>query len=65
MKRPSAVEPIIGRVKAENRTNRYYLNGRDGDRINAVPAAPCTGSRRFCAHNYWASVKPGFKAQEA
>jgi transposase, IS5 family len=39
MKRPSAVKSIIGRVKAENPTDRNYLNGRDGDRINAVLAA--------------------------
>jgi IS5 family transposase len=35
----AAVEPVIGHLKAEHRMNRNYLKGRDGDRINAVPAA--------------------------
>jgi IS5 family transposase len=39
MKRRAAVEPVIGHLKAEHRLGRNYLNGRDGDRINAVLAA--------------------------
>jgi transposase, IS5 family len=39
MKRPAAVEPVIGHIKAEHRMGRNYLKGRDGDRINAVLAA--------------------------
>ncbi len=39
MKRRAAVEPVIGHVKAEHRMDRYYLEGRDGDRANAVLAA--------------------------
>jgi IS5 family transposase len=39
MKRRAAVEPVIGHVKAKHRMSRYYLKGRDGDRINAVLAA--------------------------
>ena len=39
MKRRAAVEPVIGHVKAEHRTDRNYLKGRDGERINAVLAA--------------------------
>jgi hypothetical protein len=39
MKRRAAVEPVIGHLKAEHRLGRNYLNGPDGDRINAVLAA--------------------------
>jgi transposase, IS5 family len=39
MKRRSAVEPLIGHVKAEHRMDRNCLKGRLGDRINAVLAA--------------------------
>ena len=38
-RRRSAVEPVIGHVKAEHRMDRNYLKGRDGDRANAVLAA--------------------------
>jgi transposase, IS5 family len=39
MKRRAAIEPVIGYVKADHRTDGNYLKGRDGDRINAVLAA--------------------------
>ena len=39
LKRRSAIEPIIGYVKAEHRMDRNYLKGRQGDCINAVLAA--------------------------
>jgi IS5 family transposase len=39
MRRRAAVEPVIGHIKAKHRMGRYYLKGRDGDRINAVLAA--------------------------
>jgi len=39
MKRRAAVEPVIGHVKSDNRMDRNYLKGRDGDRSNAVLAA--------------------------
>lgn len=39
MKRRAAIEPVIGHIKAEHRMDRNYLNGRDGDRANAVLAA--------------------------
>lgn len=35
-KRRSAIEPVIGHVKTDNRMSRNYLKGRDGDQINAV-----------------------------
>jgi IS5 family transposase len=39
MKRRAAIEPVIGHIKAEHRMDRNYLQGRDGDRINAILAA--------------------------
>ncbi len=39
MKRRAAVEPVIGHLKAEHRMGRNYLEGRAGDRANAVLAA--------------------------
>jgi IS5 family transposase len=39
MRRRAAVEPVIGRMKAEHRMGRNYLKGRHGDRCNAALAA--------------------------
>jgi IS5 family transposase len=39
MRRRSAVEPVIGHIKAEHRMGRNYLWYRQGDAINAVLAA--------------------------
>ena len=39
MRRRTAVEPVIRHMKAEHRMGRNHLEGRDGDRINAVLAA--------------------------
>ncbi|GGB10183.1 IS5 family transposase [Brucella endophytica] len=39
MRRRSAVEPVIGHIKAEHRMDRNYLAGKHGDAINAVLAA--------------------------
>ena len=39
MRTRSAVEPVIGHIKAEHRMNRNYLAGRQGDAVNAVLAA--------------------------
>jgi IS5 family transposase len=39
MRRRSAVEPVIGHMKAEHRMGRNYLWDRQGDAINAVLAA--------------------------
>jgi IS5 family transposase len=39
MRRRSAVEPVIGHLKAEHRMGRNYLWYRQGDAINAVLAA--------------------------
>ena len=34
--RRSAIEPIFGHLKSDHRLQRNYLQGKDGDRINAI-----------------------------
>jgi len=38
MRRRSAVEPIIGHTKSDNRMDRNFLHGIEGDKINALLA---------------------------
>jgi transposase, IS5 family len=38
-KRRAAIEPTIGHLKSDNRLDRCYLSGKQGDRINALLAA--------------------------
>jgi IS5 family transposase len=38
LKRRSAIEPIFGHLKSDNRLERNLLKGKDGDHINAVLA---------------------------
>ena len=38
-KRRSAIEPVIGHMKNDNRMNRNRLKGKLGDKINAVLSA--------------------------
>lgn len=38
-KRRSAIEPVIGHLKTENRLDRNRLKGKIGDKINAIMAA--------------------------
>ncbi len=49
LKRRSAIEPVIGHIKAEHRMERNYLKGRNGDKINAVLAAAGYNFRRIAA----------------
>jgi len=44
LRRWSAVEPVIGHLKAEHRLGRNYLWNRRGDSANAVLAASATTS---------------------
>ena len=39
LKRRSAIEPIIGHLKADHRMGRNFLKGKSGDRFNAKMAA--------------------------
>lgn len=38
-RRRSAIEPVIGHIKAEHRMDRNYIAGEQGDAVNAVLAA--------------------------
>jgi transposase, IS5 family len=49
MRRRSAVEPVIGHLKAEHRMNRNHLAHAQGDAINAVLAAAGYNFRRLLA----------------
>jgi IS5 family transposase len=39
LKRRAAIEPTIGHLKSDNRLDRNYLTGREGDKINALLSA--------------------------
>jgi transposase, IS5 family len=39
LKRRAAIEPTIGHLKSDNRMDRNYLTGTEGDRINALLSA--------------------------
>jgi transposase, IS5 family len=47
LRRRSAVEPVIGHLKAEHRMGRNYLWFRHGDAVNAVLAAVGYNFRRL------------------
>ena len=49
LRRRSAVEPVIGHMKADHRMNRNFLIGADGDAANAVLAAVGYNVRRLLA----------------
>lgn len=55
-RRRSAIEPVIGHAKHDNRMNRNYLKGEDGDEINAVLAAAGFNMRKLLK----AFFLPGF-----
>ena len=48
-KRRSAVEPKIGHLKSDNRMDRNYLKGPEGDRINALLAGIGANFRKLLA----------------
>ena len=49
LRRRSAVEPVIGHMKAEGHLDRCYLKGRTGDAANAVLTAAGYNFRRILA----------------
>ena len=53
MRRRSAVEPVIGYLKAEHRVDRNYLAFREGDANNAILAAVGYNFRRLIR---WLSI---------
>lgn len=48
-KRRSAVEPKIGHMKSDNRMDRNFLKGKEGDRINAMLAGIGANIRKLLA----------------
>ena len=49
LRRRSAIEPIIGRLKAEGHLGRCYLKGRAGDAANVILSAAGQNFRRILA----------------
>ena len=47
LKRRSAVEPVIGHTKSDCRMDRNELNGRDGDKMNALLAGAGFNMRKL------------------
>ncbi|NIT55894.1 MAG: IS5 family transposase [Aliifodinibius sp.] len=48
-KRRSAIEPIFGHVKYDNRMDRNHLRGQEGDQINAILSACGFNMRKLLA----------------
>ena len=49
LRRRSAIEPVIGHMKAEDHLGRCYLKGRAGDAANAILSAVGYNFRRILA----------------
>ena len=49
LRRRSAIEPVIGHMKAEGHLGRCYLKGRAGDAANAILSAVGHNFRRILA----------------
>ena len=56
-KRRSAIEPVIGHMKQDNRMDRNYLKGADGDKMNAILAACGFNLRKLLRAFFWLLFK--------
>lgn len=56
-KRRSAIEPVIGHMKTDNRMDRNYLKGTDGDKINVILAACGFNLRKLLRAFFWLIFK--------
>ena len=56
-KRRSAIEPVIGHMKNDNRMDRNYLKGTDGDKLNALLAACGFNLRKLLRAIFWLIFK--------
>lgn len=56
-KRRSAIEPVIGHIKHDNRMGRNYLKGTDGDKMNAILAACGFNLRKLLRAIIWLFFK--------
>ena len=63
LRRRNAIEPKIGHLKEDNRMNRNYLKGTNGDRINALLAGCGANLRKLMAAFFlpflWVSIPTG------
>ena len=48
-RRRSAIEPVFGHLKSDNRMSRNYLKGKEGDQINAILCACGYNLRKLLA----------------
>jgi IS5 family transposase len=56
-KRRSAIEPVIGHMKQDNRMDRNYLKGTNGDKMNAILAACGFNLRKLLRAILWLLFK--------
>jgi IS5 family transposase len=56
-KRRSAIEPVIGHMKQDNRMDRNYLKGTDGDKMNAILAGCGFNFRKLLRAFIWLLFK--------
>lgn len=56
-KRRSAIEPVIGHTKNDNRMDRNYLKGTEGDKMNAILAACGFNLRKLLRAIIWLVFK--------
>ena len=56
-KRCSAIEPVIGHMKNDNRMDRNYLRGTDGDKVYAILAACGFNLRKLLRAIFWLIFK--------
>jgi len=52
-KRRSAIEPIFGHMKMDNRLDRNYLKGTEGDLVNAILSACGYNMRKLLKAFFW------------
>ncbi len=52
-KRRSAIEPVFGHVKSDNRMSKNYLKGIEGDKINAILSGCGFNMRKLLAVFLW------------
>jgi IS5 family transposase len=57
LKRRAAIEPTIGHMKSDNRLNRNYLTGSEGDKINTLLSAAGYNLRKLLR---WVVFAPVF-----
>ena len=66
LRRRSAIEPIIGHLKAEGHLGRCYLKGRAGDAANVVLSAVGHNFRRILAwlRDFWCLILTALSRQQ-